>query len=570
MGEAGLRGMGKRGCDGDKSVKFAEVTVMTERWFGFSVIAIRQLALALALVLTGAGGLLGCAGEAGSAGDSLSSDRSSSAGPPAPPGGSNVSVGGSQDTGFLRSQLEAWLVPTPAALDAAGFFAEHHIELPAPSCGARVCVQPMLAVMSNLIDGSNCTLLHLGLNSPLEADPRARPPLSLVVVVDVSGSMQGQKIQLVREGLELLIDGMKDGDQLSIVTYSDAAELQAPLAAVEDQRAELRRIARALVAEGGTNLAAGLEAGYRELTRAYDGSRQNRVILLSDGQPTAGITDTASILALSRGYNSDGIGLTTIGLGSDFNIELMRGLAQQADGNFYFLEDVAAVSEVFQEELSFFVVPVAFNLELSVEAGADYDFGRALGTPFWTNSARGGRLDVPSVFLAHRDSDDDITEDEGRRGGGSSLLVELMPRAESSDQSEPVVATLELVFRDPETDELVSDQVAVSYPYPANVLQARGHFDAPDPAAIQKSFVMLNVFVGIERVVMEFHSNRAGARTLNQLDNLIAAVSDYNEEVGDKDLELDLELLDLLRRNLVRAGVPDARAGVSADPWPAD
>ena len=57
---------------------------------------------------------------------------------------------------------------------------------------------------------------------------------------------------------------------------------------------------------------------------------------------------------------------------------------------------------------------------------------------------------------------------------------------------------------------------------------------------------MLNVFVGMERVVMDFHSNRATARTLNQLDNLIAAVSDYNEEVGDKDLELDLELLDLL------------------------
>jgi hypothetical protein len=177
---------------------------------------------------------------------------------------------------------------------------------------------------------------------------------------------------------------------------------------------------------------------------------------------------------------------------------------------------------------------------------------------------------VPSVFLAHRDSDDDVTEDDGRRGGGSSLLVELMPRAESSDDPEPVVATLELVFRDPETDELVSDQVAVSYPYPANVLQSRGYFDAPDPAAIQKSFVMLNVFVGMERVVTDFHSNRASARTLNQLDNLIAAVSDYNEEVGDKDLELDLDLLDLLRRNLVRGGVPDARAGVSADPWPAD
>jgi Ca-activated chloride channel family protein len=487
-----------------------------------------------------------------------------------PGGGSNVNLGGSQDTGFLRGQLEAGLIPTPAALDAAGFFAEHHIELPPAACGARVCVQPMLAVMGNLLDGANCTLLHVGLSSPLAADPGARPPLSLAVVVDISGSMQGQKLALVREGLELLIDGMKDGDRLSLITYSDTAHVAAPLAAVDDQRSELRQVARGLVANGATNLAAGLAAGYREISSGYDPARQNRVILLSDGQPTAGITDTASILALSRGYNSDGIGVTTIGLGTDFNIELMRGLAQQADGNFYFLEDVGAVSEVFEEELDFFVVPVAFDLELAVEAGPDYDFGRALGTPFWSNSARGGQLDVPSVFLAHRDSDQDVTDDDGRRGGGSSLLVELVPRADPSDDEEPVVASLELSFRDPDSGERVEDSVVLRYPHPAQTLEERGYFDAPNLASVQKSFVMLNVFVGIERVVIDYHSNRAGTRTLSELDTLIAAVADYNEEMRDKDIELDLELLDRLRQNLVRAGVPDAKAGVPRDPWPAD
>jgi Ca-activated chloride channel family protein len=294
------------------------------------------------------------------------------------------------------------------------------------------------------------------------------------------------------------------------------------------------------------------------------------VILLSDGNPTAGVIATDSILSDSRAYNSDGIGLTTVGLGADFNIALMRGLAQQADGNFYFLEDAGAVGEVFEEELSFFVVPVAFDLSLTVEAGPDYDFGRALGTPFWSNSARGGRLDVPSVFLAHRDSDQDVTKDDGRRGGGSSLLVELMPRAESSGEEDPLVATLELSFRDPESNELVEDQVVVSYPHPAQVLEERGYFDAAKLASIQKSFVMLNIFVGIERVVIDYHSNRAGARTLSELDTLIAAVADYNDEVGDKDIELDLELLDRLRQNLVRAGIVDALDGVPRDPWPAD
>jgi hypothetical protein len=75
---------------------------------------------------------------------------------------------------------------------------------------------------------------------------------------------------------------------------------------------------------------------------------------------------------------------------------------------------------------------------------------------------------------------------------------------------------------------------------------------------------------GLERAILDFHARSFTARTLGELDNLIAAVSDYNEEVEDKDIELDLELLDRWRANLVRNGVPDSRAGVPANPWPAD
>lgn len=525
------------------------------------------------------GGCVGCSGGMDSSGDAA--QFQGGAPPPRvtpspagtstpPPGGTNVNLGGSQDAGFLREQLQAGLVPAPAALDAAGFFAEHYIELPPAACGEKLCLQPMMAVMGNLFDGGNCTMLHIGLKSPLAADPGARPPLSLSVVVDVSGSMQGEKIALVREGLGLLIDGMRDEDRLSLIAYSDGVNVLSPLTPVESGRANLRRLVGGLVADGGTNLAAGLEAGYRTIEEGYEPGRQHRLILLSDGVPTAGVLDPNAILAASRAYNSDGIGLTTIGLGSDFNVTLMRGLAQQADGNFYFLENVGAVKEVFEEELSFFLVPLAFDVSLKVEAGDDYDFGRSLGTPFWANTARGGRLDVPSVFLAHRESADDVTEDEGRRGGGSSLLVELMPRASISGDTEPVVATLELSFRDPETDEMVEDRVSVTYPHPADVLESSGYFQAPDPAAIQKSFVMLNVFVGMERAILDFHARSFSARTIAELDNLIAAVSDYNEEIEDKDIELDLELLDRLRQNLVRNGVPDSRAGVPANPWPAD
>ena len=72
-------------------------------------------------------------------------------------------------------------------------------------------------------------MLQLGLNSPLVADPTKRPPLTLAISVDVSGSMNaGGKIDFVRAGLEKLVDGMRDIDKLALITYSDSGRAGLP------------------------------------------------------------------------------------------------------------------------------------------------------------------------------------------------------------------------------------------------------------------------------------------------------------------------------------------------------
>lgn len=487
--------------------------------------------------------------------------------------GTNVSFGGSQDIGFMRGQLEAGRVPSLDSLDDAGFFAEHFIELPAPSCGQRVCVQPMVAVMGSLFDTEPVTMLHLGLKSPIVADPSARPPLDLSVVVDVSGSMMGDKIEQVKQGLELLVDSMRDSDRIALVIYSDNASVESELSPVVDKRIELRRAIDSLIANGGTNIYAGLELGYGQLLTRFDEEaqgRERRVILLSDGVPTQGRTDTPGILQLSRGFNSEGIGISTIGLGADFNIELMRGLSQQGDGNFYFVEDASAVDEVFEEELSFFLVPVALDLTLEVTAGESYTLAQAYGAPLWQDTAAGGKVEIPSVFLAHRESDEDVTDQGDRRGGGGSLIARLLPRADAGDPENATIATVELRFRDPATSELVSDRVELRYPGPLRSVLNQGYWKAGNLAAAHKSFVMLNVYLGMERAITEFHARTADRQTIAELDALIAAVEDYNQEIKDVDIELDLELLDMLRDNLVSSGVSASRADLRDDPWPCD
>lgn len=515
-------------------------------------------------------------------GDTSSSPNDASgtadtAGPSDVTGNTNISFGGAQDFGYVRSIIESGRVPRPADLDPAGFFAEHSTPLPDPVCGRRICVQAMLGVMGNLINGNNCTMLQLGMNSPIVVDPSDRPPLTLAVTIDVSGSMEaGDKIGYVRQGLERLVSSLNDDDQLALVTYENVARTVWQMQPIRSNRNTILQIVRGLQANGGTNLHDGLKMAYDAVSSAYDSGRQNRVILLSDGQPTTGVTSTAAIIAMSAARNSDGIGLTTVGLGSDFNLELMRGLAEQADGNFYFLENSTAVDEVFTEELAYFTLPVAFDVTIDVRSGNLYSLVRANGSSRFVLDDGGGTFSVPSVFFAHRQAPDDVFEGEdgvGRRGGGSMLVLELMPEVWDGEVPPEAadVAEVTLTFREPGTNAILEEKVIVNYPYSPDYLVPTGFFEN---AIVTKSFVVLNIYFAIEEAALRFHGGQAVAAR-DVLARVIAAAEDYedsaNDGQGDLDIRFDIELMQDLIGVIERlSNINQPAPQPPADPWPLD
>ncbi len=110
-------------------------------------------------------------------------------------------------------------MPVRGIFDASGLFAVHHTPLPIPDNGERVCVQPRLGLLSNLINGNDCTMMELGLSSPNAGNPANRPPLILSVAVGVSDSMNGAgRMGCVRSGLDIMVDSLRDDDRTAIVT----------------------------------------------------------------------------------------------------------------------------------------------------------------------------------------------------------------------------------------------------------------------------------------------------------------------------------------------------------------
>jgi len=464
-----------------------------------------------------------------------------------------VGFGGAQDIGQFRSILDEGGIPGEETLDANGFFNEHYIELPEPDCGQVLCGHAMLSVGPDWLSNEYQAALQISMNSPIDPSELERLPLNMVVVVDTSGSMSSDnRIGYVRQGLDLLIDELQEGDRLAIVEYNTVVNVRATLGELD--RDALHTVVDGLYAAGSTNLYEGLETGLEMVAQAYDRERQNRVVLLSDGMPTAGITDDASIIAMANNYIADGIGLTTIGVGTDFNINLMRGLAERGAGNFYFLEDANAIDEVFRDELDYFVTPIALDLYVSVTAGPAYELGEVVGTRLWNNSCEGSCVYIPAAFIASRTS---ATPDpNGRRGGGSAIIINMKPTGVGGEIDPSEVAHVRLSYQLPNSAGSVEQIIDVTNPNDPGITPEEAWFSHQ---AMSKNYAVYNIFLGLREAARRAEWDYSCA--LSALEILRSNAQLWNMSHEDADITADLALIGQFAENLRSHGGYVAEGG---------
>ena len=175
---------------------------------------------------------------------------------------------------------------------------------------------------------------------------RERAPVSLAVVLDTSGSMGGEKIEQAKAAIVRLIGTMRDDDQIAFIRYSDTHDTVQPLARLGDVRQNLLRKIRELNADGGTMIAPALEEGKRVLAEAKR-DRVRRIVLASDGLDGTRVQSER----FAREAFDDGITVSSLGIGLDFDEKYMGGVASSGHGNFAFVKDGPSLTSFLQQEL---------------------------------------------------------------------------------------------------------------------------------------------------------------------------------------------------------------------------
>jgi Ca-activated chloride channel family protein len=454
-------------------------------------------------------------------------------------GGGGVSFGGAQDMGQFRSILDNGELPGEDSLDANGFFNEHYNDAPTADCGGTLCLTPGLTVARDWLTGTHQATLQIAVNTPLDPSSFERLPMNLVVVVDHSGSMaEDNRLDKVKLGLHTLVDNLRAEDRISLISFDDVVTTDAGFTDTLDREA-LHAAIDKLRPRGSTNIYAGLEAGFQALGEYPTNERQNRVIFLSDGLATVGITDDYSIMAMAKERISAGIGLTTVGVGSSFDVELMRGLAENGAGNYYFLEDGAAAGEVFTEELDYFMTPLALDIDIEATAGAGWTLSTVYGTRLWRASGSHGSMELPAAFVASRTSQN---PGEGRRGGGSMIFIALRPTGTASAK----VADLTLSYRMPGTTERITQKVSLDY---GNDPLATPDEPYLSSAEMAERFAMYNMFLGLHYATQQAPSCAAAGLRATKANALA-----WNTHHEDPDIAADLVLVDQYLENLYAAG----------------
>jgi len=265
------------------------------------------------------------------------------------------------------------------------------------------------AAISDCPWNKDSKLMVIGVNTK-DMKEEKRPDSNIVFLVDVSGSMKdANKLPLIQNSMELLVDQFGENDRISIVTYASGTEVVLDSASGDKHRAIMRAFNK-LSAGGSTNGGDGIKLAYDLANKNYIEDGVNRVIICSDGDFNVGLTSQAELEDLITKEKESGVFLSVLGFGmynySDSNMET---LADCGNGNYAYIDTMSEAKKVFVDEMMQNFVAVAKDVKLQVE------FNPALISEYRL-------VGYENRTMAAEDFKDD-TKDGGELGAGHEVTV---------------------------------------------------------------------------------------------------------------------------------------------------
>ncbi|MBN1562409.1 MAG: VWA domain-containing protein [Anaerolineae bacterium] len=384
----------------------------------------------------------------------------------------------------------------------------------------------------NVIAVERAQHVYLMARIQAEAAPATtdRHPLNLSVVLDRSGSMQGDKLAYVKQAAQFLVQRLGAQDRVSIVTYDSSVNVDVPAQPVIEKD-RINQIIEQLKAGNLTNLSGGWLQGCQLVAAEKADGQVNRVLLLTDGLANRGVTDPAKLEALARQKRAQGITTTTMGVGLDFNEDLLTRMAAEGGGAFYFIDNPDLTADIFEEELRGLLSVIGQNLVITLILSPDVQMVRQLNAyPSYTLDS-----DQTKPSIAFKLGD--LFSDELK-----TLVLELsIPALKNLGRVE--VAHLRFEY-----DELQEDGVehrVIEVPVWVNVAQSTdAESQLPDPA-VTKAALLLEAARAREDAIKE--ADRGEFETASQI---LKNTADKMRASGLTDDELDAQH-DMLREEAV-------------------
>lgn len=262
------------------------------------------------------------------------------------------------------------------ALSASAVF----IALLQPAGAAEVKLDADLGQSVLQSDKTGKVYLRLSLKALIaqERDRERRTPVNVALVLDRSGSMNGERIEAAKEATRMALARLGRDDIVALVAYNHNVDVLQPAERLTSHERLASKVDD-LQASGTTALYAGVQQGRREVTQYLSDNKINRVILMSDGLANVGPSSPKELGELGRQLGSKGISVTTIGFGLEYNEDLMQRLAAASDGNHAFAEKPDDLLKIFNSEFGDALSVSAKDISITIECKLGFKPIRLLG-----------------------------------------------------------------------------------------------------------------------------------------------------------------------------------------------